>query len=76
MQPTSQHLIMKSQSQQQPFKVEDTVVYRGTRCIVRFIGETQFAPKIWVGIELPTADGKNTGSVAGVEYVYNYVICR
>ena len=39
---------------------------RGT---VRFIGETQFAPGEWIGIELlESLGGKNDGSVDGVRY--------
>lgn len=36
--------------------------------IVRFIGETKFAPGIWYGIEFNKAIGKNDGSVNDVRY--------
>lgn len=37
----------------------------GTRCygVVRFIGATHFASDIWVGVELDTPKGKNSGDV-------------
>lgn len=54
------------------------VIGRGTVCVsaggrqhegvVRFVGETSFAPGSWVGVELATGDGKNDGSVDGVRY--------
>jgi kinesin family member 13 len=36
--------------------------------VVRFVGPTQFAPGLWVGIELDTSRGKNDGAVDGVRY--------
>ncbi|CAK8996529.1 Dynactin subunit 1 (150 kDa dynein-associated polypeptide) (DAP-150) (DP-150) (p150-glued) [Durusdinium trenchii] len=37
--------------------------------VVRFVGETEFAPGIkWFGVELDQANGKNDGSVAGKAY--------
>lgn len=35
---------------------------------VRFYGRTQFADGIWVGMELNVPEGKNDGSVSGVQY--------
>ena len=35
---------------------------------VRFVGSTQFAPGIWVGLELDDDEGKNDGSVKGQRY--------
>ncbi|WFD20826.1 hypothetical protein MCAP1_003080 [Malassezia caprae] len=52
----------------------------GARCIVdtgdrferrgtiRFAGPTQFAPGVWIGVELDEPVGKNDGSVQGVRY--------
>jgi dynactin 1 len=40
------------------------------RGIVRFCGTTSFSPGKWVGIELPTAVGKNDGTINGVSYFY------
>lgn len=51
------------------FEVGDRVLVEGVKPgIVGFIGETQFARGVWAGIILDTADGKNNGSVAGVQY--------
>ena len=36
--------------------------------IIRFVGSTDFAPGTWIGIELDTSQGKNNGTVAGVQY--------
>lgn len=35
---------------------------------VRFTGNTEFAPGVWVGVELDSQTGKNDGSVAGKYY--------
>lgn len=43
----------------QPLAVGDTVVLRGDRCAtVRFLGNTEFASGIWVGVELDAPEGK------------------
>lgn len=36
--------------------------------VVKFFGETSFAPGQWVGIQLDTPDGKNDGTVKGQRY--------
>ncbi|XP_029316312.1 CAP-Gly domain-containing linker protein 4 isoform X2 [Cottoperca gobio] len=36
--------------------------------VVQFYGKTNFAPGLWLGIELDTPSGKNDGSVGGVRY--------
>ncbi|EPE03789.1 cap-gly domain-containing protein [Ophiostoma piceae UAMH 11346] len=40
----------------------------GRRGIIRFAGQTQFAPGDWIGVELETTTGKNDGSVQGERY--------
>lgn len=35
---------------------------------IRFHGRTQFAPGVWVGVELTQPMGKNDGSVGGISY--------
>lgn len=48
--------------------VGNKVFLKGLPAVVRFVGPTQFSTGIWVGLELNTPDGKNNGSVQGVEY--------
>ena len=36
--------------------------------VIRFVGSTDFAPGTWIGIELDTSQGKNNGTVGGVQY--------
>ncbi len=40
----------------------------GREAVVRFAGQTSFAPGLWIGIELDDASGKNDGSVQGTRY--------
>lgn len=51
------------------FALGDRVWVNGVRPgLIRYLGDTQFAPGKWAGIELESEDGKNDGSVAGVKY--------
>lgn len=51
------------------FTVGDRVSLDGVKeGVIGFMGETQFAKGIWVGVILETPDGKNNGSVNGVQY--------
>uniref|UniRef100_A0A4W3GJT0 CAP-Gly domain containing linker protein family member 4 n=1 Tax=Callorhinchus milii TaxID=7868 RepID=A0A4W3GJT0_CALMI len=50
-------------------QIGDSVVVVGQRSgVVRFYGKTDFAPGYWYGIELDKPNGKNDGSVGGVQY--------
>lgn len=40
----------------------------GRNAVVRFVGETLFAPGVWVGCELDDGTGKNDGSVQNERY--------
>ncbi|VDO00213.1 unnamed protein product [Rodentolepis nana] len=58
----------KSQTSED-YALGDRVLVAGLRRgTIRFIGETQFAPGLWYGVELSKAVGKNDGSVEGVRY--------
>ncbi|XP_078346704.1 CAP-Gly domain-containing linker protein 3-like isoform X2 [Oculina patagonica] len=51
------------------FQIGDNVMVAGQKNgVVRFIGRTQFATGMWLGIELDQPVGKNDGSVSGVRY--------
>lgn len=50
------------------FLVGDHVEVGGYAAIVRFVGQTSFAPGDWIGVELETPQGKNDGSVQGERY--------
>lgn len=51
------------------FQIGDGVMVAGQKNgIVRFIGRTQFAAGVWLGIELDQPVGKNDGSVSGIRY--------
>ncbi|XP_041927554.1 CAP-Gly domain-containing linker protein 3 isoform X2 [Alosa sapidissima] len=47
----------------------DRVVVAGQKIgTLRFCGSTEFAGGLWAGVELQQPEGKNDGSVAGVQY--------
>ena len=51
------------------FKVGDQVLVDGVKSgVIGFIGQTQFARGVWVGVVLDIPEGKNDGSVGGVQY--------
>ena len=67
--PTPRSSLSPSQLSKFPFKINDRVVVSGTKVgIIQFLGKTEFAEGIWVGVELDQALGKNDGSVKGVRY--------
>lgn len=50
-------------------RLGDRVLVVGQRTgVVQYYGETNFAPGLWLGIELDKPSGKNDGSVGGVRY--------
>uniref|UniRef100_A0A4W4EEC8 Si:dkeyp-47f9.4 n=1 Tax=Electrophorus electricus TaxID=8005 RepID=A0A4W4EEC8_ELEEL len=50
-------------------RIGDKVVIAGQKVgTLRFCGSTEFAGGLWAGVELQHAEGKNDGSVAGVQY--------
>ncbi|RXM28759.1 CAP-Gly domain-containing linker protein 3 [Acipenser ruthenus] len=56
-------------SEEADIQVGDKVLVVGQRTgVVRFHGKTSFAPGFWYGIELDKPNGKNNGSVGGVQY--------
>lgn len=38
------------------------------RAVVRYVGDTLFAPGLWIGVELDLPTGKNDGAVQGERY--------
>lgn len=49
-------------------RLGDRVDVNGQLAFIRYIGETQFSPGQWVGVQLDIPDGKNNGTVNGVKY--------
>ncbi|XP_059209264.1 CAP-Gly domain-containing linker protein 4-like isoform X2 [Centropristis striata] len=50
-------------------RLGDRVVIAGQKVgILRFCGSTEFSGGLWAGVELDKPEGKNDGSVAGVQY--------
>ena len=50
------------------FQVGDHVDVSGVRAVVRYVGQADFAPGPWIGVELEVPEGKNNGTVMGVRY--------
>ncbi|XP_046405746.1 CAP-Gly domain-containing linker protein 4-like [Ischnura elegans] len=51
------------------FSLNERVVVGGSKTgILRYCGSTEFAPGFWAGVELDSSEGKNDGSVNGVQY--------
>ncbi|KAM7404020.1 hypothetical protein PAMA_004439 [Pampus argenteus] len=50
-------------------RLGDRVVIAGQKAgTLRFCGSTEFSAGLWAGVELDKPEGKNDGSVAGVQY--------
>uniref|UniRef100_A0A674NIL7 Si:dkeyp-47f9.4 n=1 Tax=Takifugu rubripes TaxID=31033 RepID=A0A674NIL7_TAKRU len=50
-------------------RIGDSVVIAGQKVgTLRFCGSTEFSAGLWAGVELDKPEGKNDGSVAGVQY--------
>ena len=50
-------------------EIGDQVLCAGGKTgVVAFVGPTQFAKGVWAGVILDTSEGKNNGSVNGVQY--------
>lgn len=50
-------------------RLGDSVVIAGQKVgTLRFCGSTEFSGGLWAGVELDKPEGKNDGSVAGVQY--------
>ncbi|XP_016360875.1 CAP-Gly domain-containing linker protein 1 isoform X2 [Sinocyclocheilus anshuiensis] len=59
----------EAQDAGEQFKLGDRVWVNGNKPgVIKFLGETQFAPGQWAGIVLDEPIGKNDGSVSGVRY--------
>lgn len=53
---------------EQSLEIGDRVLVNGKHGTLAFLGPTQFAKGEWAGIILDTLEGKNNGSVNGVQY--------
>lgn len=51
-----------------PLELGDRVIFNGKCGVLAFLGVTQFAKGNWAGIVLDSLEGKNNGSVNGVQY--------
>ena len=57
------------QQNEEGFAIGDRILVDGVKAgVVAFVGPTQFAKGMWVGIALDAPEGKNDGLVAGVQY--------
>ncbi|KAJ5071315.1 ras guanine nucleotide exchange factor a [Anaeramoeba ignava] len=50
------------------YVIGQEVEIQNQKGIIKFIGNTEFAPGLWVGIELDSSTGRNDGTINGVKY--------
>eukprot|EP00941_MAST-03F_sp_MAST-3F-sp1_P004570 g4570.t1 len=50
------------------FELSEKVIVHGRPATVKFVGEVHYAKGQWIGVELDAAEGKNNGTIKGVEY--------
>ena len=63
-----------SKSGQNIIRIGDRVVVGRARRldgVIKYYGPTAFAPGDWVGIELDSDEGKNSGEVNGIRYFHS-----
>uniref|UniRef100_H3B1X1 CAP-Gly domain containing linker protein family member 4 n=1 Tax=Latimeria chalumnae TaxID=7897 RepID=H3B1X1_LATCH len=69
MLPNYDHISGKAMLMSLGLKLGDRVIIAGQKVgTLRFCGTTEFASGQWAGIDLDEAEGKNDGSVGGVQY--------
>ncbi|KAJ6246040.1 guanine nucleotide exchange factor [Anaeramoeba flamelloides] len=49
-------------------KIGDRIKVHGSQGTIKFLGETQFAPGLWIGIEFDKQAGNNDGQINRVKY--------
>lgn len=63
---TGNHI--RTANAEQDLEIGDWVLVNGKHGVLAFLGATQFAKGNWAGIILDSLEGKNSGSVNGIQY--------